>query len=315
MPLTPIKPSERIDSWRQRVPSRLERRGPFEGDGFEERPSTRLTFREASPPARRPSTRLSFFRAATPLFGRPSTSESSRPSSGLLNRPVETKRKRLLGIFNGKRRRRDSEVESIPRQPIHLNFLFVGSKSAGQTSLLFRARYGYFPDSDAFSRPLYETYVNERTYNDHPRLTYIPWDAVFLCFNISDKVSMYTIMQWWYHASHDAFAKTEAFQPLLYLVGLKKDLRDQCFLEDHRTGSALSPSGLMAYPTCCVCSSEANWQAKRIGAHRYLECSAATGQGMREVFEDSTREAARRALGEEIQEEETAVPKKRRRFF
>ncbi|KAJ4182835.1 hypothetical protein FSOLCH5_000140 [Fusarium solani] len=136
MPLTPIKPSERIDSWRQRVPSRLERRDPFEGDGFEERPSTRLTFREASPPARRPSTRLSFFRAATPLFGRPSTSESSRPSSGLLNRPVETKRKRLLGIFNGKRKRRDSEVESIPRQPIHLNFLFVGSKSAGQTSLL-----------------------------------------------------------------------------------------------------------------------------------------------------------------------------------
>ena len=60
----------------------------------------------------------------------------------------------------------------------------------------------------------------------------------------------------WYHASHDAFAKTETFQPLLYLVGLKKDLRDQCFLEDHRTGSALSPSGLMAYPTCCVCSSE-----------------------------------------------------------
>ncbi|KAJ4173031.1 hypothetical protein NW754_012036 [Fusarium falciforme] len=50
MPLTPIKPSERIDSWRQRVPSRLERRDPFEGDGFEERPSTRLTFREASPP-------------------------------------------------------------------------------------------------------------------------------------------------------------------------------------------------------------------------------------------------------------------------
>lgn len=42
MPLTPIKPSERIDSWRQRVPSRLERRDPFEGDGFEERPSTRL---------------------------------------------------------------------------------------------------------------------------------------------------------------------------------------------------------------------------------------------------------------------------------
>ncbi|KAJ3470067.1 hypothetical protein MRS44_000166 [Fusarium solani] len=240
MPLTPIKPSERIDSWRQRVPSRLERRDPFEGDGFEERPSTRLTFREASP-----------LRAVH----QPDSASSAPPHLSL-----------------------DAlQPQSLAAHP---------RDTSGVPDL-----------------------------NTVERLTYISWDAVFLCFNISDKVSMYTIMQWWYHASHDAFAKTETFQPLLYLVGLKKDLRDQCFLEDHRTGSALSPSGLMAYPTCCVCSSEANWQAKRIGAHRYLECSAATGQGMREVFEDSTREAARRALGEQSQEEESVVPKKRRRFF
>ncbi|RSM03597.1 hypothetical protein CEP52_007299 [Fusarium oligoseptatum] len=133
MPLTPIQPSERIDAWRERVPSRLERRDPFEGDGFEERPSTRLV-------SLSPATCVFFFaheypflRAATPLFGRPSTS-SSRPSSGLIKRPVEKKRKGIFGIFNGKRKRDDSE--SIPREPIHLNFLFVGSKSAGQTSLL-----------------------------------------------------------------------------------------------------------------------------------------------------------------------------------
>ena len=33
---------DRIDSWRQRVPSRLDRDDPFEGDGFGERPATRL---------------------------------------------------------------------------------------------------------------------------------------------------------------------------------------------------------------------------------------------------------------------------------
>ena len=33
---------DRIDSWRQRVPSRLDRDDPFEGDGFNERPATRL---------------------------------------------------------------------------------------------------------------------------------------------------------------------------------------------------------------------------------------------------------------------------------
>ncbi|RSL44506.1 hypothetical protein CEP53_011210 [Fusarium sp. AF-6] len=116
MPLTPIKPSERIDAWRERVPSRLERRDPFEGDGFEERPSTRLV-------SLSPATFVFFF-----------AHEYVRPSSGLIKRPVEKKRKGIFGIFNGKRKR--DEEESIPREPIHLNFLFVGSKSAGQTSLL-----------------------------------------------------------------------------------------------------------------------------------------------------------------------------------
>lgn len=37
--------------------------------------------------------------------------------------------------------------------------------------------------------------------NTVERLTYISWDAIFLCFDISDKVSMYTIVQWVRNAS------------------------------------------------------------------------------------------------------------------
>ncbi|KAH7270790.1 P-loop containing nucleoside triphosphate hydrolase protein [Fusarium redolens] len=269
------------------------------------------TFRDVSPPEVRPSTRLGFFRAATPLFGRSSTPSSTRPDSSMMQRRAEGKRRSLLSLLSRKRKRK--EPEEIPRDPVRLNFLFVGSKAAGQTSLLFRSRYGYFPDSNAFSRPLYETYVNDRIYHNQP-LTYIEWDAVFLCFDISDKISMYTIIQWWHHASNQGFTKSASFEPLLYLIGLKKDLRDQCFLEDHRTGSAFSSSGLLAYPTCCICSSEANWQASRIGAHKYIECSAATGEGMKEVIDDSGREAMRRLVGGQVPEDEV-VPKKKRRFF
>ncbi|PNP77767.1 hypothetical protein FNYG_08848 [Fusarium nygamai] len=125
---------------------------------------------------------------------------------------------------------------------------------------------------------------------------------------------MYTIIQWWHHASSQGFTKSASFAPLLYLVGLKKDLRDQCFLEDHQTGSAFSSSGLLAYPTCCICSSEATWQATRIGAHKYIECSAATGEGMKEVIDDSGREAMRRLVGGQVPEDEV-IPKKKRRFF
>ncbi|KAI1042445.1 hypothetical protein LB505_004391 [Fusarium chuoi] len=58
----------------------------------------------------------------------------------------------------------------------------------------------------------------------------------------------------------------------------------------------------------------ANWQATRIGAHKYIECSAATGEGMKEVIDDSGREAMRRLVGGQVPEEEV-IPKKKRRFF
>ncbi|KAF5231116.1 hypothetical protein FANTH_13541 [Fusarium anthophilum] len=266
------------------------------------------TFRDVSPPEARPSTRLGFFRAATPMFGRSSTPSSARPASSLMPRRAEGKRRSLLSLFTRKRKRK--EPEEIPRDPVRLNFLFVGSKAAGQTSLLFRSRYGYFPD---VSLPFTQDTSGVPDLNVVEKLTYIEWDAVFLCFDISDKISMYTIIQWW-HASDQGFTKSASFAPLLYLVGLKKDLRDQCFLEDHQTGSAFSSSGLLAYPTCCICSSEANWQATRIGAHKYIECSAATGEGMKEVIDDSGREAMRRLVGGQVPEDEV-IPKKKRRFF
>ncbi|KAM0422665.1 hypothetical protein ACHAPD_001121 [Fusarium lateritium] len=129
-------------------------------------------------------------------------------------------------------------------------------------------------------------------------------------------MSMYTIIQWWHHASNHGFAKTPTFEPLLYLVGLKKDIRDQCFLEDHRTGSAMDLSSeLMAYSTCCVCSTEASWQAMRIGAKKYIECSAATGEGMKDVIDGPGRDAMRKIVGGEWLQDEVVAPKKKLRFI
>jgi Ras family protein A len=84
-----------------------------------------------------------------------------------MERRAKGKRKTLLNLLSRKRKRREQELE-VPREPVRLNFLFVGSKGAGQTSLLLwvaqktrliylltlysRSRYGYFPD--ASSTPL-----------------------------------------------------------------------------------------------------------------------------------------------------------------
>ncbi|KAM0233479.1 hypothetical protein ACHAPO_007175 [Fusarium lateritium] len=74
-------------------------------------------------------------------------------------------------------------------------------------------------------------------------------------------------------------------------------------------------SELMAYPTCCVCSTEASWQAMRIGAKKYIECSAATGEGMKDVIDGPGRDAMRKIVGEEWLQDEVVAPKKKRRFI
>ncbi|KAH7153315.1 P-loop containing nucleoside triphosphate hydrolase protein [Dactylonectria macrodidyma] len=310
---------DNIDMWRTRVPSRLDREDPFEGDGFESRPATRLTFREPDPPVHRPSTRLSFLRSATPLFRR-SSSRSQRPPSPYVARQPAPEKSGLLGLFSRKRKREPSpEPESIPVPRYQMNFLFVGAHGSGQTSLLFRARYGYFPDvshlaflkvqalissqTRAFSRPLYETYSISRNFEDRidtsgtpdlntvERCAFMKFDAIFLCFDISDKVSLYTIEQWWQHASSNGFGPQGGYDPPVFLLGLKKDLRDQCFLEDHRNGRNRNVPGVLANPPCCVMPGEAMFHADRLGHVKYLECSAATGEGMEAVLDEAVREA------------------------
>ncbi|OAQ96649.1 hypothetical protein LLEC1_07482 [Akanthomyces lecanii] len=163
---------------------RLEREDPFANDGFGERP----TFREQNPPeeAERPVSRFSLLRSKlfTPksqrrsrvgyisddestIYQRPATALSSCTKKG-------KKRGFLASLFRrGKKRSRDeyedeyyqheqkeetlasvgrasTVVEPIFSKSLPLNFLFVGCPSSGQTSLLYRIRYGYFADVTMF---------------------------------------------------------------------------------------------------------------------------------------------------------------------
>ncbi|KAL7926390.1 hypothetical protein ACQKWADRAFT_309228 [Trichoderma austrokoningii] len=346
--------AESIDSWRHSVPSRMEREDPFHDDGFTARPSTRVTFREPERPTRRPSARLAFIRAAMPIFHRRpfAPGETLLPGPPLIERPetalgirdddddgaAEAKNPRrrggLFGLFGRKRKHRSPSPSSLPALPqvvldvpLTINFLFVGAKTAGQTSLLFRARYGQFIDvsnnntwicdmltrsqSSAIARTCYETYVNTRMYNSQPRLAYVQWDAIFLCFDIQQKPTMHTILQWWHEAVQGGFLAQQHTEVLLHLVGLKKDVRDKCTDPRHRVACPFDSDDFVPFPSCCVIPSDAAWHARRIRAHRYLECSAMTGEGVDAMLEDAAQESTRRAI-EMARYMQMAHPNKRR---
>lgn len=65
------------------------------------------------------------------------------------------------------------------------------------------------------------------------------------------------------------------------LVGCKKDLRN-----DPKTIEELKKINQVPVPP-----EEGNAIAQKIGAYKYLECSARTNEGVREVFENATRAA------------------------
>ncbi|RFU80406.1 rho type ras-like gtpase [Trichoderma arundinaceum] len=336
--------AESIDTWRHSVPSRMEREDPFLDDGFMARPSTRITFREPERPTRRPSTRLAFMRAAAPLFGR-RPSNPNAPQDSIMERPetalgvreddddeaAEAKNPKLRGLFGlfGRKRKHRSPSSSPPPQvvfeaPLTLHFLFVGAKASGQTSLLFRARYGHFPDDTSGAPDL----------NTVERLSYVQWDAIFLCFDIKEKITLHTILQWvgaviemlmiaastapankyrqWHGAVQGGFLGQQQNEVLLHLVGLKKDIRAKCLDEDHRIPGPFDSQSFVPFPTCCVAPSDAAWHARRIGAHRYLECSAMTGEGMEVMLEEAGQEATRRAV--EVARRMRMAPSKRRLF-
>ncbi|UKZ68333.1 uncharacterized protein TrAtP1_009372 [Trichoderma atroviride] len=122
------------------------------------------TFREPERPTRRPSTsaRLAFIRAAIPIpifHRRPCTSTDlegpliERPETALGIRDDDDgdgaaeaknpRRRGLFSLFSRKRKHRSPSPSALPPVPqvvldvpLTIHFLFVGAKTAGQTSLL-----------------------------------------------------------------------------------------------------------------------------------------------------------------------------------
>ncbi|KAF5684700.1 GTPase Rho [Fusarium circinatum] len=186
---------------------------------------------------------------------------------------------------------------------IRRKLVIVGDGACGKTCLLIVFSKGTFPE--VYVPTVFENYVadvevdgkhvelalwdtaGQEDYDRLRPLSYPDSHVILICFavdspdsldNVQEKVCSPSSASWL-----DWISEVLHFcQGLpIILVGCKKDLRyDQKTIEELRKTSQKP-----------VSPEEGEEVRKKIAAYKYLECSAKTNEGVREVFEHATRAA------------------------
>ncbi|KAI8058408.1 GTP-binding protein rhoA [Syncephalis plumigaleata] len=175
---------------------------------------------------------------------------------------------------------------------IRRKLVIVGDGACGKTCLLIVFSKGTFPE--VYVPTVFENYVATVQVDDKPvelalwdtagqedydrlrPLSYPDSHVILICFSVDQPDSLENVQEKWIsEVLH--FCKG---LPIL-LVACKKDLRhDPKIVENLRRHNQLP-----------VSTADGQAVATKIGAYKYLECSARTGEGVQEVFEHATRAA------------------------
>ncbi|KAJ7695805.1 small GTPase-binding protein [Mycena rosella] len=175
---------------------------------------------------------------------------------------------------------------------IRRKLVIVGDGACGKTCLLIVFSKGTFPE--VYVPTVFENYVadiavdgkrvelalwdtaGQEDYDRLRPLSYPDSHVILVCFAIDSPDSLDNVQEKWVsEVRHFCWGL-----PII-LVGCKKDLRrDPRVIEELRKTSQ-GP----------VTPEEGAAVAQKIGAHRYLECSARSGEGVQEVFQHATRAA------------------------
>ncbi|KAK9456967.1 P-loop containing nucleoside triphosphate hydrolase protein [Dipodascopsis uninucleata] len=166
--------------------------------------------------------------------------------------------------------------------------VIVGDGACGKTSLLSVFTLGEFPkvptvfetyvtdcrvDGKSVQLALWDT-AGQEEYERLRPLSYAKAHVILVGFAVDTLDSLDNVSSKWIIEINELCPNT----PII-LVGLKKDLRnDPDFVERmrRRNQQFVSPS-------------EAELVARQVGARKYIECSALTGEGVDNVFEAATR--------------------------
>jgi small GTP-binding protein len=176
--------------------------------------------------------------------------------------------------------------------PLRRKLVIVGDGACGKTCLLIVFSKDQFPE--VYVPTVFENYVADITVDDKQvelalwdtagqedydrlrPLSYPDTHVILLCFSIDSPDSLQNIAEKW-------TPEVRHFCPSvpMILVGCKKDLRnDQATINE-----------LAKVKTGPVKFEDGTSMSERIGAAAYVECSALTKEGIREVFDTATRHA------------------------
>ncbi|CAR27132.1 hypothetical protein ZYGR_0I04040 [Zygosaccharomyces rouxii] len=189
--------------------------------------------------------------------------------------------------------------------------VLVGDGAVGKTSLLISYTTNSFPqdyiptvfdnysttlvlpegatgpdqESQIFKLNLWDT-AGQEEYDRLRPLSYPQTDIFLVCFSVVERSSLRNVTDKWYpeirencNSGNPELLRRLGKRPIL-LVGTKTDLRDQ---EEEEIAGVRSPSADYISPE------EAQQVAEHCGFMGYVECSAATQVGVREVFEAAVR--------------------------
>eukprot|EP00123_Amoebidium_parasiticum_P016352 comp23401_c4_seq2/m.38823 comp23401_c4_seq2/g.38823 ORF comp23401_c4_seq2/g.38823 comp23401_c4_seq2/m.38823 type:complete len:191 (-) comp23401_c4_seq2:218-790(-) len=170
--------------------------------------------------------------------------------------------------------------------------IMVGSGGVGKSALTLQFMYAEFVEdyeptkADSYRKKvtldgediqidILDT-AGQEDYDRLRPLSYPDTDVILMCFSVDNPDSLDNIPDKW-------TPEVRHFCPNvpIILVGLKKDLRND-------EGVKAELAKLKQEP---VKPEAGEGMAKQINATKYMECSAKTKEGVREVFEEATRAA------------------------
>lgn len=181
----------------------------------------------------------------------------------------------------------ETASETPQRPDYHIKIVCVGDGGCGKTCLMLTYTYGTFPTT--YTPTVFENYLTNVRSADGKLIELALWDTagqeeydrlrvlsypevnlLLVCFAIDSPTSKDNVLEKWVpEISH--FCPDIPF----ILVGLKSDIRDGPF-----DPSVASSSPAQTYVT----PEQGKALASRIGANRYMECSAKFSKGISNVF-------------------------------